>query len=874
MEVIQFAQHIYTSSKTLGEHGTYQYSKTLSKEAVEKLEKIGNYVAPQNLPSNPVSAGGIHKYPIAFIHALMDDKHVFSRVNYLGRDRHSRTGRMGNFFAHNLVQSSGDAFPMWSLFLHGAWQTAITDEEKGRLHPVQELKFQHQASHLLGCLTEVSSFLNESDRKQKAYQLIDAILNQKRVLIIDTPDALTNWGKVLTVAFPDHLMRQVTFSTYQCYPLRCDYQVVGITPENQFSEKDLSDDGFLILGGGGQPLHSYTLKIIDILTQTEPNNSKYESFLAYFAGIGVISEQLNLQADKYIIISKYQKTEQFSIEDFKKDFNNASDNPELQNELEGIYVISDPQGFFGWAEKQLQQKQGAIVDFEKYLNLLVGQNNKTAFFKQFLINYKTQQENGIFYQLLRTYEKIIDTEDIKEILNNVIVAYYKPSNWVTQAILDDANALNPALFTAIVERQPQYCCEQELLAAIKQLKKFELTPLKVCIQKYTTELENQVYQILKKVLEQEEGVKSYTLLIEDWLKPIPTNKEKISKQAEIIKYLFGIENIKNKIPTLKLLNAIVTIKETRSFSTFSESEKEQLRHFFGDDAEFIDLYLTNEFDYKLGNKDDDYKAAQRCLKLFPKFKLQIIEFYINRTYNYPYHNFRYLQLLKKYNFKEQDIDKKKIEFYLTETSRHLEESKINGNIDYVDDVKKTIKLFCVDFKLPVEQYITIDQHEKDLTMFNSEDFNKNFTNAKNLYQINRYSYSAFLGILYEGNFFKKYWTYERWKIFIKELELDIKTGQKNFETHIISTIDFLITKRETALGTDAKNQLARLLVEFVLALLVSFREKNALTALYKTLTLNKKEFKKIFDSECLAHVKYICDNNPDFRDFQEKLLSF
>jgi hypothetical protein len=129
---MKILQSIYTSCR-IGQSGNagfqfYSYSDGLADEELLEIEKIGNYIAPHNLPSNPAREEIVTLFPVSFSYFRLKSGRVgIIQSVALTRDY---SGRPGNFLAHALVLESGE-FPFLPVLLYksNSFKTDLTTSE-------------------------------------------------------------------------------------------------------------------------------------------------------------------------------------------------------------------------------------------------------------------------------------------------------------------------------------------------------------------------------------------------------------------------------------------------------------------------------------------------------------------------------------------------------------------------------------------------------------------------------------------------------------------------------------------------------------------------------------------------------------------------
>lgn len=290
MATVQFREHMFTSTRSQRGYFTVTGLKGFDPKFVTALEYNGFYPNSGALPCNEKELEGTGKtYPIAFSHRILDGHHVFCHGVYLGRDRHSRSARFGNYLAHSLITQTTKTSPplyVWPLLEKMEWKKGLTDEEDSELGgdvskrevPVRELDLTPDTQRYL---EETRAFLAEDPtRVEKLKEIIASTIEGKRTAIVDDPNNLLMYTKIFSLAFHPYLVETLEFSSYHNNPQhKGKLQFFGLTKEDDLSI--LKDEPDVTVISGRAMQNAYANAMIDIFQNGDAH--QYDTFTKQFA---------------------------------------------------------------------------------------------------------------------------------------------------------------------------------------------------------------------------------------------------------------------------------------------------------------------------------------------------------------------------------------------------------------------------------------------------------------------------------------------------------------------------------------------------------------------------------------------------------------
>lgn len=225
---MKLLQTYYTSCR-VGQSGAsgfqfYSFSEGLTNEELFEIEKIGNYIAPLNLPSNPSKEDIDSLFPVSFNYFKLKSGRVGVLQSVALIQDYS--GRPGNFLSHAYILESGN-FPFFPilLFKSRSFRTNLTSDEWNttnvpfKLPPV-ELETLVKNSNIN--LSSIQDFLAENENEKIYTQIINSIIensvSNRKIILSDNQINISFWLASISFSFPLNLANTLTFSTYSLDP--------------------------------------------------------------------------------------------------------------------------------------------------------------------------------------------------------------------------------------------------------------------------------------------------------------------------------------------------------------------------------------------------------------------------------------------------------------------------------------------------------------------------------------------------------------------------------------------------------------------------------------------------------------------------------
>lgn len=229
-------QIYYTSCRSglRGSPGFQIHAATpgIAAAVLQQVERLCVYVPPVSAPSRP-GPGELEQFPLSLIYQrLQDGTMVLAQARYIGADY---SGRFGNYFAHSLVSSTTEPelaellpIQLWRSALWCAREVETTElPEAGAIGP-----------HAALALPQVFRFLADSGRLEHLAAFVTAVeqalRTKRRIVIVDTSDAVALLIAAACFVLPRHLVLRLTFNTYVKSPYQTDALVVGTTVDSDF----------------------------------------------------------------------------------------------------------------------------------------------------------------------------------------------------------------------------------------------------------------------------------------------------------------------------------------------------------------------------------------------------------------------------------------------------------------------------------------------------------------------------------------------------------------------------------------------------------------------------------------------------------------
>ncbi|MDR0537650.1 MAG: hypothetical protein LBH04_06380 [Tannerellaceae bacterium] len=242
---MKILQSIYTSCR-IGQSGNsgfqfYSYSDGLTDEELLEIGRIGNYIAPSNLPSNPTQAEIETLFPVSFSYFRLNSGRVGVIQSVALTQDYS--GRPGNFLAHAFVLESGE-FPFLPVMLYKStsfktdlsaaeWSMSTVPEKLPGLEIISLAKNPDIS------LDSVRSFLEDNDSDEILPKLVNAVIENsetnRRIILSDNSENALFWIVALSFSFPLKLANLLTFTTYSIDPTQNNFVIAATSTEgNRF----------------------------------------------------------------------------------------------------------------------------------------------------------------------------------------------------------------------------------------------------------------------------------------------------------------------------------------------------------------------------------------------------------------------------------------------------------------------------------------------------------------------------------------------------------------------------------------------------------------------------------------------------------------
>lgn len=199
---------------------------------LQQIERLCVYVPPVSAPSRP-GEQELAEFPLSLVYQRLADGHtILAQARYLGADY---SGRFGNYFAHALLTQSpardlGERLPI------ELWRSPFFSTTQSPTPELAEVELPSPERAIE--LPQVSRLLTENGRLEHVADFITAVeqalRTRRRVVLIDTSDAVAHWIAAACFVLPRHLALQLTFNTYVKNPYQSDALIVGTTVDSDF----------------------------------------------------------------------------------------------------------------------------------------------------------------------------------------------------------------------------------------------------------------------------------------------------------------------------------------------------------------------------------------------------------------------------------------------------------------------------------------------------------------------------------------------------------------------------------------------------------------------------------------------------------------
>ncbi len=239
---VQFQQFIRTSSKSRKGFRTYQRSKSFNESLEDKLATYGAYSS--TLYSN-IAEMQPTEYPILFMFYALAGVKIICKSVYLGLDLHSYPPRYGNYISHTLLFKGTEKFSPIEIYEKASWKTGeqVAKEDNGPVPEyIDDLSVTIHPDFVdtkwfnwLACPSD--DLVNRhfmTERKAMFVAAIDAIINRKQLIIVDTKEMLLNWAMTLLQALPlDFVFNNLYIASFAISNIPLDIcKVLCIEKEN------------------------------------------------------------------------------------------------------------------------------------------------------------------------------------------------------------------------------------------------------------------------------------------------------------------------------------------------------------------------------------------------------------------------------------------------------------------------------------------------------------------------------------------------------------------------------------------------------------------------------------------------------------------
>jgi GTPase-associated protein 1, N-terminal domain type 2/GTPase-associated protein 1, middle domain/GTPase-associated protein 1, C-terminal domain len=246
-----FAQAYYTSCESgLSGFAGFQFNAAtagLSAQVLREVEALTSYQPPRSLGYHP-STAEIAACPVNLVYCP-EPTTVLANVVFVGLDS---SHRLGNYFAHALIQQSGpDDFERVLPIEFWGSEVWAGDPVSGlELPELAELPVPSPSNPINR--TGVDRFLAGRDRPEQLACLLtaaeNAVLRQGRPIVIIEPDnsAAANWIAAISFLLPPDVARRMSFATYRHRPEYSDAHVIATLPDPDFEFGDPQAHSYVV----------------------------------------------------------------------------------------------------------------------------------------------------------------------------------------------------------------------------------------------------------------------------------------------------------------------------------------------------------------------------------------------------------------------------------------------------------------------------------------------------------------------------------------------------------------------------------------------------------------------------------------------------
>lgn len=389
---------------------------------VEEIKKLGTYIPPRDLPSQPTNDEIISLFPIAFRYKKNNEgKSFWIHSVYTGKDYAGE--RFGNYFMHGVLLDV--PFSFWPIDLYTCEFWKKKDENDAIELTQIEMK---------NMLSDFDMPNIENINQDTLQQIIEALIisrsdDRKLVIRVKNMKEGIDILSMLLKAFPSKLSQEISFSSYQYDPGAClDINIV--TGETDF-----------LFDSNERNFHFYVFDMIENINSDVPKtNNKYSkeisyflfndleklrryyTFLDYFSNIGF--DELEILLSAFLFIEGDEKSiPQNSLQDIFSFISNNVKN----NYIDYFINLLEPIIINIIHEKKYDQLKSIILF---YHNLFERTQN---------IEYTSLIVKELVSLYYGTLEGLFDKDEfdkLKERIASSIPTYYKDFN---EVLLQDEN---------------------------------------------------------------------------------------------------------------------------------------------------------------------------------------------------------------------------------------------------------------------------------------------------------------------------------------------------------------------------------------------------------------------------------------------------
>lgn len=232
-------KQVYYTSSSVGLRGGTGFqinaaSPGLENEILDRIERYSGYQPPSYLAyANDVTRAD---FPVALsYYQVMDGGCVVANSVYLGAS--STNTRGGNFFTHALVSAAGSAglngFMPIQLWGAALWSDTAAPTTSLPDLPSSALQGQVQ-------VTNAAAFVRQRPERGALIEplmnaVLDGLRSRRRVVIVGPAVECAGWVATLTLALPEAIAYEISFTTYIRDVDQLDHLICGVDPQDHRS---------------------------------------------------------------------------------------------------------------------------------------------------------------------------------------------------------------------------------------------------------------------------------------------------------------------------------------------------------------------------------------------------------------------------------------------------------------------------------------------------------------------------------------------------------------------------------------------------------------------------------------------------------------